>query len=293
MLDQGAIGQALERAVMSLEKLEALDPISDAVAGVVKKVFQPRALKNLVSGTWLGHQLHPVLTDLPIGFWTAAITLDMIGGEDAESSADLLVTLGNLSALGAAATGLADWSELYGAPQRSGMVHALTNVTSLSLFTLSALARNTGNRGTGKVLALAGGGVAAAAAYLGGHLVYRRGAGVIHAGFEIDQDIADWAAAGPEADLEENTPKKVKVKGAAIFLLKQDGVVHALANTCTHMGGPLNEGQVEGDSIVCPWHQSTFRVADGCVLRGPAASPQPAFETRVRDGVVEIRAAGQ
>lgn len=290
MLDQGAIGQALERVVMSVERLEVLDQVSEVVARTVKKVVRPTAVKNLVSGTWLGHQLHPVLTDLPIGFWTAAVTLDLVGGEEAESSADLLITLGNLSALGAAATGLADWSDLEGAPQRSGLAHALTNGAGLALFTLSAVARNTGNRGTGKALALAGGGVASAAAYLGGHLVYRRGAGVTHAGFEIDQDIAGWSAAGPESDLEEGSPKRVTVKGARLMLVKKGDQVFALANSCGHMGGPLNEGRLEGDAIVCPWHQSTFRLADGCVLRGPAAAPQPAFETRVREGKVEVRA---
>jgi nitrite reductase/ring-hydroxylating ferredoxin subunit len=230
------------------------------------------------------------MTDLPIGFWTSALVLDVAGGERAEGAADLLLGMGNVSAVGAAVSGLADWSDLYAGPQRAGLAHAATNAVSLTLFSLSSAARAAGSRGAGRALALAGGGVAAAGAYLGGHLVYRRGSGVSHAGFEIEDEIRDWAPAVDAADLTDGKAKKVRVKGANIFLFKQGATISALASTCNHAGGPLNQGKIEGGVVTCPWHGSRFQLADGCAVRGPAALPQPAFEARLREGKVEVRA---
>ena len=164
------------------------------------------------------------------------------------------------------------------------------NVVALSFFTLSSAARATGNRAAGKALALAGGGTVSAGAFLGGHLVYRWGSGVTHSGFDLESNLSKWRRALPEADLVEGQPAKAEVRGEQIFLLKQGGQIGAMANHCTHMGGPLNEGKIEDGTVVCPWHGSTFQLADGCVLRGPAALPQRVLETRVADGVVEVRA---
>ncbi|MFY9616304.1 MAG: Rieske (2Fe-2S) protein [Candidatus Dormiibacterota bacterium] len=290
MLTRGRLGAALNRLIEAVERQQSLDAISAPVASVVQAATRSDTVKNLLSGPWLGHQLHPVLTDLPIGFWTSALVLDVAGGGDSEKAADMLVAMGNLSALGAAASGLADWSDLYGGPQRSGLVHAATNAVALTLFSLSTAARMAGNRGAGRTLAMAGFGTVTAAAYIGGHLVYRRGSGVTHAGFEIDEELADWHDAGPAAKLTDGKPKKVKVDGADIFLLKQGDGIIALAATCGHAGGPLNEGEIADGAITCPWHGSRFALADGCVLRGPASMPQPAFDTRVQEGKVEVRA---
>jgi nitrite reductase/ring-hydroxylating ferredoxin subunit/uncharacterized membrane protein len=288
----GAIGRLLNRVVASIERQKTLDRVSEPIADVVHQVTAPGAVKNLLSGGWLGHQLHPVLTDLPIGFWTSALTLDMLGGEDAEAGADILVAAGNLSALGAAVSGLSDWSDLYGEPQRTGLIHAAVNVAALTFFTLSSAARAAGNRSAGKALAVAGGGTVYVAAYLGGHLVYRWGSGVIHSGFDTESNLSKWRKAMPETELVDGQPAKVEVHGEQVFLLKQDGHISALANHCVHMGGPLNEGEIDDGIVICPWHGSTFRIADGCVLRGPASIPQPVLETQVTDGVVEVRAAG-
>jgi nitrite reductase/ring-hydroxylating ferredoxin subunit/uncharacterized membrane protein len=286
----GAVGQVLNRLVESIERQKQLDRLSGPIADVVHQVTAPGAVKNLLSGGWLGHQLHPVLTDLPIGFWTSAVTLDLVGGEDAEAGADLLIDAGNLSALGAAMSGLSDWSDLYGEPQRTGLVHAAVNVVALSLFALSSVARRAGNRSAGRALALAGSGTVTAGAFLGGHLVYRWGSGVTHSGFETESNLSKWRKALPEADLVEGRPAKAEVHGEQVFLIKQGGQVSAIANRCVHMGGPLNEGEIADGAVVCPWHGSTYRITDGCVLRGPAALPQPVFDTRVTDGIVEVRA---
>ena len=290
LMTGGRLGAALNRIVAAVERQESLDGISTPIASLVQAATRAQPVKNVLSGTWLGHQLHPLMTDLPIGFWTSAIVLDLAGGKDSRKAADMLLALGNLSAVGAAASGLADWSEMYGAPQRAGLVHAATNAVSLTLFSLSSAARVAGNRGAARKLALAGGGVVSAGAYIGGHLVYSRGIGVSHAGFEIDDDLGEWQAAMAESDLSEGQPKKVTVNGEDVFLLKTGGQVAALANHCTHAGGPLDEGEVRDGTVVCPWHGSTFQVADGCVVRGPAAQPQPSLEVRVTDGQVEVRA---
>jgi nitrite reductase/ring-hydroxylating ferredoxin subunit/uncharacterized membrane protein len=286
----GAIGQAANRLVESIERQKGLDRLSSPVADLVHKVTALGAVKNLLSGGWLGHQLHPVLTDLPIGFWTSALTLDLLGGEDGEAGADILVAAGNLSALGAAVSGLSDWSDLDGEPQRTGLIHAAVNAVALTFFTLSSAARASGNRSVGKALAVVGGGTVYAAAYLGGHLVYRWGSGVIHSGFDTESNFSRWRKALPEAELVDGQPAKAEVHGEPVFLLKAGGDIAALTNHCMHMGGPLNEGEIVDGSVVCPWHGSTFRIADGCVLRGPASIPQPVLETRVSDGIVELRA---
>ena len=77
-----------------------------------------------------------------------------------------------------------------------------------------------------------------------------------------------------------------------MLLARADGGLRALANTCTHAGGPLDEGELADGCVTCPWHGSTFRLDDGSVVRGPASTPQPTYETRVRDGWIEVRAAG-
>jgi nitrite reductase/ring-hydroxylating ferredoxin subunit/uncharacterized membrane protein len=290
ILSGGRVGAALNRLIEALERQQSLDAISAPVASLVQAATRSDTVKNLLSGPWLGHQLHPVMTDLPIGFWTSALVLDVAGGEASEKAADILVAMGNLSAVGAAASGLADWSDLYGGPQRSGLVHAATNAAALSLFSLSSLARMAGNRGAGRALAVAGWGTVSAAAYIGGHLVYRRGSGVTHAGFEIEEELSDWHDAGAAADLVDGEPKKATVDGADILLFKQGTAILALAATCGHAGGPLPEGEFADGAVTCPWHGSRFNLADGCVLRGPASMPQPAFETRVQEGNVEVRA---
>src|SRR6266542_4185976 len=80
----------------------------------------------------------------------------------------------------------------------------------------------------------------------------------------------------------------------ALVLIREGAEVSALADQCAHLGGPLHQGRLDagpgGSCIVCPWHGSTFRVADGAVVHGPATARQPAFEVRVSDsGMVQVR----
>ena len=290
MMSQGQAGKALTDVAAGFEQSEVLDPLGEAVSKVVLDLTRVDQVKSLLSGTWLGHALHPLMTDLPIGFWTSAVVLDVVGGDDAEDGADLLVGLGNVSALGAVATGLADWSDASGPEKRLGIFHGLANTAGLALMTASWVARRTGARGLGRSLGFAGLGVATASAYLGGHMVYARGMGVQHAGFDVDQAVQKWTDVAADADVVEGKPLAVEANDVQVMLLREGGNLLALANHCTHAGGPLNEGDFKDGAVTCPWHGSRFALADGCVLRGPASIPQPRFEVRVRDGRVEVRA---
>jgi nitrite reductase/ring-hydroxylating ferredoxin subunit/uncharacterized membrane protein len=291
VVSQGSSGKVLNELMSGLEQSEVLDPFGESVSGVVQKLTSADSVKSLLSGTWLGHALHPMLTDLPIGFWISAVSLDVLGGEDAADGADLLVALGNLSALGTAATGLADWSDSFGAEKRVGIYHGLANVAGLALMAGSWAARKAGARGAGKALGLAGLGVASASAYLGGHLVYARGLGVQHAGFDVESDVQKWTDVAAEQDVAEGKPLRVAANDVPIMLIREEGRLLALAARCTHAGGPLDEGEVKHGAVTCPWHGSRFQLADGCIQRGPASLPQPVFQTRVREGRVEVRSA--
>jgi nitrite reductase/ring-hydroxylating ferredoxin subunit len=273
--------------VRRIEGFTALDKVAKPVAGLVGKAVQPRVVRNLLSGTNLGHPAHPMLTDLPIGAWSMSALLDVFGGAKAEQAADLLVGAGILSAVPTAATGLNDWSDTIGAERRIGAVHATANVVALSLYTASLLARRSGGRGAGKVLGLTGFGVLVVGAYLGGHLSFAKGVNVNHT--FLEHRPQEWTTVLAEAELAEGELRRVSAGEASVLLVREDGQIHALANTCSHAGGPLDEGELADGCVVCPWHGSAFRLTDGHIVRGPASIPQPAYQTRVREGKIEIR----
>jgi nitrite reductase/ring-hydroxylating ferredoxin subunit/uncharacterized membrane protein len=273
--------------VRRIERFTALDKVAKPVSGLVGKAVQPRAVRNLLSGTNLGHPAHPMLTDLPIGAWSMSVVLDIVGGARAERAADLLVGAGILSAVPTAATGLNDWSDTIGGERRIGAVHAGANVAALSLYVASLLARRSGARGAGKVLGLAGFGILVVGAYLGGHLSFAKGVNVNHT--FLEHRPQEWTTVLAEAELAEGQLRRVSAGEASVLLVRNEGQISALANTCSHAGGPLDEGELADGCVICPWHGSTFRLSDGSIVRGPASVPQPAYQTRVRDGKIEVR----
>jgi nitrite reductase/ring-hydroxylating ferredoxin subunit len=277
----------IHKLVRRIEGITALDKVAQPIVALVGKAVQPRVVRNVLSGTYLGHPAHPMLTDLPIGAWSMSALLDLVGGAKSERAADLLVGVGVLGAIPTAATGLNDWSDTIGGEQRIGVVHASANVVALSLYTASLLARRSGRRGTGKVLGLAGFGVMTVGAYLGGHLSFAKAVNVNHTALEHRPH--EWTTVLAEAELLEGELRNVAVGEASVLLVRDDGQVHALANTCSHAGGPLNEGELADGCVICPWHGSMFRLTDGHIVRGPASVPQPAYQTRVRDGKIEVR----
>ncbi len=278
----------LHELVRRLEGIDALDKVAKPLTGLVGRALQPRPVRNVLSGTNLGHPLHPMLTDVPIGAWTMSTLLDTVGGREAEPAADLLVGAGILGAVPTAASGLNDWSDTIGPERRVGMVHASANVAALALYVASLIARRQGNRGRGRALGLAGFGVLMGGAYLGGHLSWSTGVNVNHTAFE--HRPGQWTPVLADAELAEGEHRKALAGEAPVLLYRQNGQVLALANTCSHAGGPLDEGEFADGCVTCPWHGSTFRLSDGTIVRGPASTPQPSYDSRVHNGQIEVRA---
>jgi nitrite reductase/ring-hydroxylating ferredoxin subunit/uncharacterized membrane protein len=279
-VDPRSLGERLDRT-------EAIDRFARPVEELVAKVVPRGPVKDALHGVWLGHPLHPLLTDLPIGFWTSAFVLDLVGGKRARSAADRLVGFGVAAALPTAAAGLADWSELNQPERRTGMVHASANALATALYGLSLLARWRNRRTAGVVLGLAGASAATVGGFLGGHLSFRRASGVNQA-FDAPE-AADWTELTVEGTINGEKPTAAQLDGATLAAVIDDGQPAALFARCSHLGGPLQEGEFEGGCLRCPWHGSTFRVVDGTVVHGPATAPQPAYEVRTAGQQTEAR----
>jgi nitrite reductase/ring-hydroxylating ferredoxin subunit/uncharacterized membrane protein len=277
----------LEKAMKRLEEAEALDQPAEAVVAVVGPATRPRLVKNALSGTWLGHRFHPLMVPLPIGFWSGALLFDVVATRRARWAADVLVGAGVAAAVPTAAAGLSDWADAEPEGRRVGLVHAGCNTLALVCYSASLAARLLGRRKAGVGLGLAGATAISVGGYLGGHLSYVLGVGVERRRFAGGPK--EWTAVLDAGELAEATPRVVRAGDADVLLYREGGRLHALWASCTHEGGPLAEGTFADGCVTCPWHGSTFRLADGKVVRGPAAASQPVYEARVTDGKVEVR----
>lgn len=278
-----------QQLVKRIEDLKELDALSRPLADLAGRATEADGVKNLLSGTWVGHQLHPMLTDVPIGAWVMATVLDWTLPRSGAKAARRLVGLGILAAVPAAATGASDWSETYAAEQRVGLAHALANSAGLVVQSASWMARRRGRRLTGMALSTVGLGITLSAAYLGGHLSFIRGVGVNHTAF--DEAVSDWTDVAAATELDADKPVRVTPGGVPVVLVQHAGQIRALSATCVHAGGPLDEGEVTAGCIRCPWHGSRFELDGGKVVRGPASSDQPAWQVRVDDGRVYVRSS--
>jgi nitrite reductase/ring-hydroxylating ferredoxin subunit/uncharacterized membrane protein len=281
-----------EAAIEKVEQQEWLEPVAEQLQRAVSGAYEAggeigRRIRDALHGTWLGHPLHPVLTDIPVGAWSVAAITDVIGRDRrADAVAETAIGIGLIGAVGAAITGLTDWQHTTANDRRVGVVHGLLNVSATALYATSLVLRRRGDRGAGRAVGGLAFTIALGAAYLGGHLVYRKRIGVDHAPHAAWDD---FVAALPESALRESTARRVEVRGVPIVLVRRAGRVSALADECAHLGGPLSEGQFDDVSIRCPWHGSRFGLDDGAVLEGPSTFSQPCFETRLRDGQIEVR----
>lgn len=267
-----------------------LDPVSNVLQSAVGAL--PKSLRNLLDGVWFGVPLHPALTDVPLGSWTAAAVFDAADAVAAENSlapaADVAVAVGVLGAVPAALTGINDWSYLRGDSKRIGTVHAILNSTALTMNVVSLGLRRNGRRDAARALSLAAYGGALFSAHLGGVLSFGLGVRVNRTAFE--SPAHEWAPVLADAELTGTQMRRVEIDGEpALVTRSTNGQVCAIAARCTHLGGPLEQGQREGDRVTCPWHGSQFDVCTGDVFAGPAVFPQPAYESRVRDGQIELR----
>jgi nitrite reductase/ring-hydroxylating ferredoxin subunit/uncharacterized membrane protein len=273
-----------------IEEFRGLDPVAQRVGDVAEGLLPAGPIKDALSGTWLGHALHPALTDVVVGSWTSAVILDAVGGERAQDGADLLVGLGCLAAIPTAVTGLSDWLDTTGREWRMGFVHATGNVAALAIYAASLLARRSGRRGLGVMLGALGGATASFTAYLGGHLVFDRSVGVNQTATE--HRPRKWTAALDSDQLPQRTPALGRAGGEEVLLYRDGERIYAVAERCSHRGGPLHKGEVDevACTVTCPWHGSIFKLDDGSIRRGPATSQQPTYEARELDGRIEVRA---
>jgi nitrite reductase/ring-hydroxylating ferredoxin subunit/uncharacterized membrane protein len=273
---------------------DTLQHLIQVVVGSQRK--PPRLLKTLLNGTWLGHPLHPVITDVPVTAWVITAVFDVIWLISpttfawAARGAEVTVVIGLLGALSAIVTGLTDWSDTYGAERRVGLDHALFNATATILYLVSFILRLLTGPGDSIAAAIIGFlGLASVtyAAYLGGDMVFAKGTGVNHTAWEAAGE--DYEAVLPLEGVEENKLYRVTAAGVPVVLLRQDLQFYAISATCPHAGGPLDEGKLDGDIVECPWHGSRFCMRDGRVLTGPATVNAPRYAVRVRNGQIEVK----
>jgi nitrite reductase/ring-hydroxylating ferredoxin subunit/uncharacterized membrane protein len=251
-------------------------------------------LQDFVNGSWLGHALHPVLTDVVIGGATVLALFDvaalLLGTKELDTASLVAVGLVALAALGAVATGLTDFKDTHTGDERNVVVlHGLINIVATTAYAASFFVRWGGAHDPGRWLSIVGVLILLVGGYIGGHVVFKYGYMVNRNAFAKGQKAKEFTPLIAAADVQENTPTKVMLGPTALVVVRRGDIVHALKATCSHAGGPLDQGELVGDTIVCPWHFSAFRLADGAVRHGPATSRQVTYRTRVSELQIEVQ----
>jgi nitrite reductase/ring-hydroxylating ferredoxin subunit len=270
------------RAVDGLERAEKLDGLV-GLGQRCARLLRPGRSRDALHGVWLGHPLHPLLAQAPIGLWLSATVLDAWpGGEQASRR---LVLLGLAAAAPAALAGTVDWSEQHEQQMRVGTVHAMANGAAAGLYAASLVTRA---RPASRVLRLAGLATAGLAGLLGGHISFRLAGGANQAEPVPHLVEPGWHDLMPAVELPDRSPVKRLVGEVPVVVIRDGRQVHVLAGRCSHLSGPLFEGKLADGCLTCPWHGSVFRVSDGAVTRGPATAPQPVFQARVAGDVIQV-----
>ncbi len=278
-----------------VEHMAWLDKLSRPLQKWISQLYgQPKEssyrVKDVLNGVWLGHPLHPALVNIPLGAWTASFILDLAWLSEQEDGiargADLLMWAGLAGAAGSAVAGATNWVDTDGPELRVGMWHALLNggVTVLNL--ISALLRLSKQRRSAIAVAGVGYALMMYSAYIGRELAYSTAIGVNHVAWEGGPNR--FVSVMEESALMPGKLTRVDVDGIPAVLFKDGNAIYAIAATCSHLGGPLDEGWCEDGVVYCPWHRSGFRLADGSVANSPAVYAQPTFAVRVRNGRIEL-----
>lgn len=277
----------IDDVIERIGRAKGLDALADRMSSLAGPAVGEGLRRDVLTGRWLGHPTHPMLIALPLGCWLSAAIVDLFGGDGSQRIARRLIGFGVAGALPAAASGTADWLDTSGEERRVGTVHAIGNLAATTLFGASWFARRSGRTGLGRALSTAAMSAAGAAGYLGGHLAYAMGVGVNTTAFQSGPD--DWTGVAALDELPLDAPVPVDCGAVRLVAIRRAHGVDVLEDRCTHRGGPLSDGTVEADCIECPWHGSRFATRTGEVHRGPASVAQPAYESRIRDGRVEVR----
>jgi nitrite reductase/ring-hydroxylating ferredoxin subunit len=283
------------RPISQLEQARALDRVV-APGQRVARWLPPGRVRDALNGVWLGHPLHPVLAQAPVGAWLSAAVLDVApgaaragaagtGAAAVEADRRRLVGFGLVAAAAAALAGAADWSEQHEQQMRVGVVHAAANVTAAGFYGASLLTRRPA---ASRALRLAGLAAMAVGGLLGGHISFRLSGGANQAEPVPHLVEPGWHDLMPAAGLSEGEPVRAAVGEVPVVVVRDGRTVHVLAGRCSHLSGPLFDGELDDGCLTCPWHGSAFRITDGTVARGPATAPQPVFRTRVLDGVIQV-----
>jgi nitrite reductase/ring-hydroxylating ferredoxin subunit/uncharacterized membrane protein len=284
-----------------LERLALpLRGVSNWIASVMRGFYGAlggpgRLLQDFMNGSWLGHSLHAVLVDVVIGAATAALLLDLLrvffAVEGLEDATFWVVVLVFLSALSAVLAGLTDYKDTnHDTPTRDvAGLHGLINLVATVGFGVSMVQRMGNAHDPAFWVLLLSYLVVSVGGYIGGHVVFKYGYMVNWNSFSKGKKAKDYEPIMAVADLPEETPTKAMLGTTNVMLVRRGDVVHALKETCAHLGGPLSKGELKGDTITCPWHFSTFRLSDGSVVHGPATSRQVAYRARISDGQVELQ----
>ncbi|HEX7051744.1 MAG TPA: Rieske 2Fe-2S domain-containing protein [Longimicrobiales bacterium] len=290
------VTRALEDTVeTALERMEPVQEVgvraARAVHGAVIRDERARDVADALHGTWLGHPFHPSLTDVTIGAWVLAGAFDAVGALSgsrfARRAGDALTGIGAAAALPTAASGLTDYSTIPEEAGAAATLHGLLNVASLGLYLLSLRDRRNGHRRRGLLYSTLALGALGVSSWLGGHLVYKLKVGVDHS--DTFTGPTDWTPVLDADELGDRQPRRIELEGKGVLVLREGNDIYAVGAVCAHAGGPLEEGQFYDTCVQCPWHDSVFDLSDGHIVHGPATQPQPVFDTRIRDGRVELK----
>ncbi|MFY1635467.1 Rieske 2Fe-2S domain-containing protein [Solwaraspora sp. WMMB335] len=287
----GGNADGMRALLTRIEQATGLDRIGDRLQQSVQRRISGERVRDLLHGVWLGHPLHPVLIQVPMGAWLSAAVLDLLPNH--RRAATTLIGIGTVAALPAAITGANDWASLSREQRRIGLVHAAANAIALACYAGSTIARIGGRHPAGRRLGFAGLAAAGAGGFLGGHLAYKQAAGVNQAVPELHRISAGWHPIVEFANLPESGMASRQVDDVPVLVYRHGEDVTVLLAHCAHQNGPLDQGEVisaDGHAcVVCPWHGSAFRLTDGTVAHGPAATDQQVLRSRVVAGVVQAQ----
>lgn len=259
-------------------------PLGDFNVRWLSALFRPIApIKDFLHGKWLGHSVHALLTDLPIGVLSLAVLFDLL---NLRAAADISLVVGVLGMVAAAVAGAADYTDTDDEPRSAATVHATLMVLSLVVY-LASLWLRVGNSDSGDrlgaiVVGLIAYGILLAGAYVGGELVFSMGNMVNRHAWRFGTK-SDWIRLDVN-EIPENKPTAAKAGAQQLVVVRIGDTVHALHAQCAHAGGPLPSGKIVDGCIQCPWHGSRFDLATGRRTRGPTTFDQPRYEVRAAEG---------
>lgn len=270
----------------------------NGTAGLMDAIYRSlgrpgKLLQDFLNGSWLGHSLHPVVVDVVVGGATAAVLLEVLswlGVADLRVAIIWVLGLTWLAGLSAIVTGLTDFKDTATGDERHVVgLHGLINIVATVLLIAAFVSLLADGDLVAGWLIVVGYGVLSVGAFIGGHVVFKYGYMVNHNAFSSGTKAKEFTAVVPAADLPEATPTKVLLGTTGLVVVRRGDLVWALKETCSHAGGPLARGTLDGASIVCPWHASAFRLSDGAVRHGPAATRQVTYRARISGDQVEVQ----